>query len=84
VFARTCYDYLAGELAVAIYDPIESPLSVQPESSGGPLLLRHATPLPRRNVVYFHSGAHNSQRVGFGLHPRRGGANGAAMKKLPS
>ena len=25
---------------------------------GGLLLLRHVTPLPRRDVVYFYSGAH--------------------------
>jgi hypothetical protein len=31
---------------------------VKPESGGGPLLHRHVTPLSRRNVVYFCSGAH--------------------------
>jgi hypothetical protein len=31
---------------------------VKPESGGGLLLHRHVTPLSRRNVVYFCSGAH--------------------------
>jgi predicted transcriptional regulator len=31
---------------------------VEPECGGGLLLLRHVTPLPRRDVVYFYSGAH--------------------------
>jgi hypothetical protein len=29
--------------------------------AAGLLLLRHITPLTRRNVVYFYSGAHNCQ-----------------------
>jgi hypothetical protein len=33
-------------------------LSVKPECGGGLLLLRHVTPLSRRHVVYFCSGAH--------------------------
>jgi hypothetical protein len=33
-------------------------LSVEPECGSGLLLLRHVTPLPRRDVVYFYSGAH--------------------------
>jgi hypothetical protein len=36
------------------------PLSVEPECGGGLLLLRHVTPLPRRDVVYFYSGVHTS------------------------
>ena len=36
-------------------------LSVKPESGGGLLLLRHVTPLSRRRVVYFYSGAYNSR-----------------------
>jgi len=34
----------------------EASLSVEPECGGGLLLLRHITPLPRRDVVYFYSG----------------------------
>ena len=33
-------------------------MSVESECGGGLLLLRHITPLTRRNVVYFYSGAH--------------------------
>src|SRR5271170_6699519 len=33
-------------------------MSVELECGGGLLLLRHVTPLTRRDVVYFHSGAH--------------------------
>jgi hypothetical protein len=32
---------------------------VKSECGGGLLLLRHITPLTRRDVVYFYSGAHN-------------------------
>jgi hypothetical protein len=32
---------------------------VKPESGGGLFLLRHVTPLARRHVVYFCSGAYN-------------------------
>jgi hypothetical protein len=37
---------------------------VEPECGGGLLLLRHVTPLPRRDVVYFYSGAHNTDTNG--------------------
>src|SRR5215469_5613572 len=46
--------------------PLKLPLSVEPKCGGGLLLLRHITPLPRRDVVYFCSGAHNG-----GLHHAR-------------
>ena len=32
-------------------------------AAGGLLLLRHVTPLSRRDVVYFHSGAHKWLRA---------------------
>jgi hypothetical protein len=32
---------------------------MKPKSGGGLLLLRRKTPLPRRSVAYFYSGAHN-------------------------
>jgi hypothetical protein len=35
---------------------------VEPKCGGGLLLLRHVTLLSRRNVVYFHSGAHKAKR----------------------
>jgi len=38
--------------------PSQHILSVKPESGGGLLLLRHVTPLSRRHMVYFCSGAH--------------------------
>jgi hypothetical protein len=38
--------------------PSQRILSVKPESGGGLLLLRHVTPLARRHVVYFCSGAY--------------------------
>jgi hypothetical protein len=31
---------------------------MKPKSGGGLLLLRRKTPLPRRSVAYFYSGAH--------------------------
>src|SRR5271170_3672123 len=34
------------------------------ECGGGLLLLRHVTPLTRRDVVYFYSGAHTSSIAG--------------------
>jgi hypothetical protein len=37
----------------------EQPIT-EPESGGGLLLLRRRTPLPRRSVAYFCSGAHTS------------------------
>jgi hypothetical protein len=40
-----------------VRDP-EQIMSVKPESGGGLLLHRHVTPLLRRNVVYFCSGAY--------------------------
>jgi len=39
--------------------PWQSSLSVKPESGGGLLLLRHVTPLARRHVVHFYSGAYS-------------------------
>jgi hypothetical protein len=49
-----------------IRHPLNAPLSVEPKCGGGLLLLRHVTPLSRRNVVYFHSGAHTSVQVRMG------------------
>jgi hypothetical protein len=42
--------------------PSQRILSVKPESGGGLLLLRHVTPLTRRHVAYFCSGAHMAAR----------------------
>jgi hypothetical protein len=36
---------------------------VKPESGGGLLLLRHVTPLTRRHVAYFCSGAHTGEML---------------------
>jgi hypothetical protein len=47
--------------------PSQRILSVKPESGGGLLLHRHITTLSRRNMVYFHSGAHS-----FGYKPQNG------------
>jgi integrase len=41
---------------------------VKPESGGGLLLLRHVTPLQRRDVVYFCSGAYRSHITGGCYH----------------
>src|SRR5271157_2700560 len=43
--------------------PSKRILSVKPESGGGLRLLRHVTPLTRRHVVYFCSGA---RRIHYG------------------
>ena len=53
-------------------------LSVEPECGGGLLLSRHATPLTRRNVVYFSSGAYNLDALGQELaaHPANHGSPG--------
>jgi hypothetical protein len=34
------------------------------KSGGGLFLIRHITPLPRRNVVHFYSGAYTSKHKG--------------------
>jgi hypothetical protein len=51
--------------------PSKLPISVEPDGGSGLLLLRHVTPLPRRDVVYFYSGAHTSYlAVCLFLHKR--------------
>src|SRR3954462_14779255 len=44
------------------------PLSVEPKCGGGLLLLRHVTSLSRRDVVYFHSGAHTKYALWIGSY----------------
>jgi hypothetical protein len=44
---------------------------VKPESGGGQLLHRHVTPLPRRYVVYFCSGAQMGLLIGGELDRKR-------------
>src|SRR5271156_3409609 len=47
--------------------PWEHLMPLEPECGGGLLLLRHVTPLTRRDVVHFYSGAH-SQGVFVSKH----------------
>ena len=44
---------------ISFVTPDKLLLAVKPESGGNLLLIRHITPLSRRNVVYFYSGVHS-------------------------